>query len=343
MVKRVTIKDVANEAGVSIAMVSLVLHAKLDKDGNPECSVRKETAKRIFGAVKKLGYIPNRAAASIRSGRSYTIAVITSDISNSFFSKICKYIENLAYDQGYSVIFASSDESPNKFHQVLDTILRLSVDGMIIVPPPHSDMAIEKISTMNIPIVLLERDIPEIKNAGRVFLDNGFANRLAINELYSSGYRKIELITYDLEISTIRSRVEGYKNVMAQLGLSDSAKVHYIEYGADVNAMSTLLQNIVKRGCEAVFLATNTLSVRALEATRLLKLNIPKDLALVGFDYSHAFDVSSSSISHVLQPIHKLGEDSFTMLVEMIEEGAPGKTILLYPTLAKGDSSAPRG
>lgn len=343
MVKRVTIKEVAHEAGVSIAMVSLVLHAKLDKDGNPECSVRKETAKRIFDAVKKLGYIPNRAAASIRSGRSYTIAVITSDISNNFFSKICKHIENLAYDQGYSVIFASSDESPAKFGRVLDMILRLSVDGMIIVPPPHSDMALEKISTMNIPIVLLERDIPEIKNAGRVFLDNEFANHLAINELYSSGYRRIELITYDLEISTIRSRVEGYKHVMAQLGLSDAAKVHYIEYGADVNAMSILLQNAIKHGCEAVFLTTNTLSVLAFEAARLLKLDIPKDLALVGFDYSHAFDVSCTSVSHVLQPIHKLGENSFSMLVEMIEEGAPGRTVLLYPTLAKGGSSAPRG
>ena len=119
MVKRVTIKDVAKEAGVSIALVSMVLNSNIGPDGKPDCPVRKETAKRILRAVAKLGYIPNKAAASIRSGRTYTIAVITSDISSSFFSEISKYIENLAYDQGYNIIFASSDENPVKLSKVV--------------------------------------------------------------------------------------------------------------------------------------------------------------------------------------------------------------------------------
>ena len=88
MVKRVTIKDVAKDAGVSIALVSMVLNSNIGPDGKPDCNVRKETAKRILQSVAKLGYIPNKAAASIRSGKTNIIAVITSDISNSFFSEI---------------------------------------------------------------------------------------------------------------------------------------------------------------------------------------------------------------------------------------------------------------
>ncbi len=343
MAKRVTIKDVAREAGVSIALVSLVLHARLDAEGNPVCSVRRETARRIFDAVQKLGYIPNRAAAAIRSGRSYSIAVITSDISNSFFSRICRHVENLAYDQGYNVIFASSDENPTKFTQVLDSTLRLGVDGMIIVPPPHSEVAIGKISAMNIPIVLLERDIEGVEAAGRVRLDNASADRLAVEEFVRGGYRRIELVAYNMDVSTIRSRIEGYRRAMEGMGLGDRAKIHYLEYGADVDAMARLLRNAADRGCEAVYLTTNTISLLALQALKRLRMNVPGDMAVLGFDESPAFSIAEPSVSHIVQPVRALGEESFSMLVEMIEDKDAARTVVLPPELVRGGSSAPSG
>ena len=343
MKKRVTIKDVAKEAGVSIAMVSLVVNSKLDGQGNPVCSVRKETARKIFDAVKKTGYIPNRAASAIRSGRSYTIAVITSDISSNFFSELCRHIENIAYDQGYNVLFASSDENPVKFNQILNSMLKLNVDGMIILPPPHGENAIENLSYMDIPVVLLERDLPGLENFGRVQLDNAAADRMAVEELYHSGYRNIELIVHDMDISTIRSRVAGYREMMTGLGLKDRIKIHYINRMEDLDSMTALLKNIMEHGCEAVYLASNSISILTLQAINRLQIKVPEELAVVGFDNSAVYNMATPYTTHVQEPVRELGEESFNMLMDMIEDRTSAKTVRLLPSLVRGGSSAPKG
>jgi len=339
MVKRVTIKDVAKEAGVSIALVSMVLNSNIAPDGKPDCNVRKETAKRILKAVEKLGYIPNNAAASIRSGRTYTIAVITSDISNSFFSEISKYIENLAYDQGYNIIFASSDENHVKLSRVVDSALRLGVDGMIIVPSPNGEAALNRLSGLGVPIVFLERDVPDFPNAGRVLLDNAEADRLSVAELYDSGYRKIELVAYDMNISTIQKRIEGYGREMAKRGLAGNIHVNYLKHGSKVEKVEELLCNAIIRGAEALYLTTNTITVLTMTAIKNLNLRVPQDLAFVGFDYSPVFEVYETSVSYIRQSTEQLAYESYTMLFDMIENKAAAGTIILSPELIIGSSS----
>ena len=104
---KITIRDVAREAGVSISLVSLVMNAKRDAEGNLDCNVNKDTARRIAEVAKRLGYRPNKAAASLRSGRFYTIGMVTSDIANQFFADIARYIENIAHNYNYTVLFGS--------------------------------------------------------------------------------------------------------------------------------------------------------------------------------------------------------------------------------------------
>ena len=105
--KRITIRDVAREAKVSVTLVSFVMNAKRDKDGNLDCPVNAETAKRVLQVAQKLGYRRNFAAASLRSGRSNSIAVIPNDISNKFFAGISRCIEDKAKSYGYTVLFAA--------------------------------------------------------------------------------------------------------------------------------------------------------------------------------------------------------------------------------------------
>ncbi|MDD2289492.1 MAG: LacI family DNA-binding transcriptional regulator [Bacteroidales bacterium] len=339
MARRVTIKDVAKEAGVSIALVSMVLNSKISPEGKPDFHVRKTTAKRIFDAVAKLGYIPNNAAASIRSGRTYTIAVITSDISNSFFSEISKYIENLAYDQGYNIIFTSSDENPVKLSRVVDSALRLGIDGIIIVPSPNAEFALNRLYGLGIPIVFLERDIPQFPDAGRVLLDNAEADRLSVDVLYNSGYRKIEMIAYDMNISTIQMRIEGYKKEMTKRGLAENIHVNYIKHGSKVEQVEALIRNAVDRGVEALYLTTNTITILSMTAIKNLNLKVPRDMAFVGFDYSPVFEVYDTTVSYIRQSTKQLAYESFTMLVNMIENKAEACTVVLSPELVIGDSS----
>lgn len=339
MVKRVTIKDVAKEAGVSIALVSMVLNSNIGPDGKPNCPVRKETAKRILRAVAKLGYIPNKAAASIRSGRTYTIAVITSDISSSFFSEISKYIENLAYDQGYNIIFASSDENPVKLSKVVDSAIRLGVEGMIVVPSPNGEATFNKISGLEIPIVFLERDVPDFPKAGRVLLDNPEAIRLSLSELYDSGYRKIELLANDMNISTIQTRVEGYRREMIKWGLEENIHINYVKNGSKAEQVEDLLRSAKARGAEALYLTSNTITILTMIAIKNLKLKVPQDIAFVGFDYSPFYEVYATSVSYIHESAEQLAYESFKMLVDMIENNAEASTVVLTPELIKGNSS----
>ena len=131
---RITIRDVAREAGVSISLVSLVLNAKQRPDGTLDCSVKGETARRVQEVINRLGYRPNKAASSLRSGRGYTIGVCVPDISNRFFANLSRCIENLADNEGYVVQFASHDESLLRFEHILDTYMASGVEGLILAP-----------------------------------------------------------------------------------------------------------------------------------------------------------------------------------------------------------------
>ena len=132
--KRVTIKDVAKEAGVSVTLVSFVMNAKVREDGRLDCPVSAETAEKVLEVAKRLGYKRNPAAASLRSGRTNTIAVIPTDISNKFFAGLARYIEDRSNLYGYTVLFGSSDENAAKLGDVMDAVLAYNVDGIIVAP-----------------------------------------------------------------------------------------------------------------------------------------------------------------------------------------------------------------
>ena len=132
--KKVTIRDVAREAGVSVTLVSFVMNAKMGKDGRLDCPVNPVTAARVLDVAKRLGYRRNNAAASLRSGRSHSIAVIVSDIANPFFADICRSLERFADKEGYTAIFTSSEEDPQKLSRLVETMVGYNVEGLIVAP-----------------------------------------------------------------------------------------------------------------------------------------------------------------------------------------------------------------
>ena len=158
--KKVTIRDVAREAGVSVTLVSFVMNAKMGKDGRLDCPVNPDTAERVLQVAKRLGYRRNNAAASLRSGRSHSIAVIVSDIANPFYAEICRNIENIAYKDGYTVIFASSEESPQKLSHLVETMVGYNVEGLIVAPCLGGEPALARALSIGIPTVLIDRDMP---------------------------------------------------------------------------------------------------------------------------------------------------------------------------------------
>lgn len=338
--KKVTIKDVAREAGVSVTLVSFVMNAKMGKDGRLDCPVNPDTAARVLKVAKKLGYRKNAAAASLRSGRSNTIAVITTDISNKFFAGISRYIEDKAYSYDYTVLFGSSDEDASRLGSVIDTVLSYNVDGIIIAPVAGCGSCIEKALDAKVPVVLLDRDIEGLSGVGKVLLDDVAAGRMATELLMQNGYRHIEMISYSLGISSLSEREEGYKKCMHEHNLA--ANIHYTTYGVSDGDVQRFIEDALSRGVEAFFLPTYSLCAKVLQICKDRNLEIPKDVAIVGFDESDIYTLYNTTVSHLVQPLKELGEKSVEVLHDMIEEIDSERTIILKPTMIEGDSTKSR-
>ena len=336
--KRITIRDVAREAGVSVTLVSFVMNAKRDKDGKLDCPVNEQTAKRVLEVAERLGYKRNFAAASLRSGRSNTIAVIPNDISNKFFAGISRCIEDMAHKRGYTVFFASSEESADRLSSAIDAVIAHNVDVIIVAPVTGGEDSITRARDAKVPVVLLDRDIEGIQGVGKVLLDDEAAGQMATGLLLDKGLTKVEMISYTLGISSLSEREAGYRKAMMDRDLYNNARVHYTTYGKAEADVENVIRDAMDRGVQAFFLPTYSLSATVLSVLRKLGLRTPEDLAIVGFDESDIYSLYSTTVTHIVQPLKELGEKSVEVLINMIE-GKPAESIILKPGLIPGGST----
>lgn len=339
IMKKVTIRDVAREAGVSVTLVSFVMNAKMGKDGRLDCPVNPDTAERVLQVAKRLGYRRNNAAASLRSGRSHSIAVIVSDIANPFFAEICRNIENIAYKAGYTVIFASSEENPQKLSHLVETMVGYNVEGLIVAPCLGGEPALARALSIGIPTVLIDRNMPG-DEFGRVLVDNVDAGKLATKYLIHQGFGKIEMFTYKSGVNSLTDRESGYAIAMEEAGLKDDVRIHKIEYEAEAAKKNVIevFREAVKRGTEAFILPTKRIAMYGFNALNVLGLNLPKDFAFVCFDESDVYELNKPVVPHIIQPLPEIASKSFDLLQKMIENKATEeeKTSLLNVKLVLG-------
>lgn len=261
--KRVTIKDIATEAGVSIALVSFVMNNKAD--GKNTYRVNKETAQRILEVAQKLNYQPNNAARTLRSGKTNTIGVIVSDISNKFFADIARCIENHAYKHKYTVLFGSTDENPQKLENLVEVFRNKGIDGLIVVPCEGADEII--------------RDIARPEHPARAARPRGARpggqqrrteqppcrvrnDRSADPGADSPG---IEMISYSMGLSNIREREEGYRRCMQANEMDENVVIHHLRHDK-LAKIEDIIREARQRRVEAFLFATNTLAGQGLSA-----------------------------------------------------------------------------
>ena len=337
--KKVTIRDVAREAGVSVTLVSFVMNAKMGKDGRLDCPVNPDTAERVLQVAKRLGYRRNNAAASLRSGRSHSIAVIISDIANPFYAEICRNIENIAYKDGYTVIFASSEESPQKLSHLVETMVGYNVEGLIVAPCLGGEPALARALSIGIPTVLIDRDMPG-EEFGRVLIDNVDAGKMATKYLIHQGFGKIEMLTYKSGVTSLTDRETGYGLAMEEAGLKDEIRIHKIDYEAEAAKKDAIdvFRDAARRGVEAFILPTKRIAMYGFNALNVLGLSMPKDFSFVCFDESDVYELNKPVVPHIIQPLSEIAFKSFELLQKMIDNKVTEeeKTSLLNVKLVLG-------
>ena len=337
--KKVTIRDVAREAGVSVTLVSFVMNAKMGKDGRLDCPVNPDTAERVLQVAKRLGYRRNNAAASLRSGRSHSIAVIVSDIANPFYAEICRNIENIAYKDGYTVIFASSEENPQKLSHLVETMVGYNVEGLIVAPCLGGEPALARALSIGIPTVLIDRDMPG-EEFGRVLIDNVDAGKMATKYLIHQGFGKIEMLTYKSGVTSLTDRETGYGLAMEEAGLKDEIRIHKIDYEAEAAKKDAIdvFRDAARRGVEAFILPTKRIAMYGFNALNVLGLSMPKDFSFVCFDESDVYELNKPVVPHIIQPLSEIAFKSFELLQKMIDNKVTEeeKTSLLNVKLVLG-------
>ena len=329
--REVTIRDVAEAAGVSVSLVSFVLNAKRGPNGEYLCSASQSTARRIAEAAESLGYHRNKAASALRTGHTDTIGLIVSDISNTCFGSVCRKVENLSAESGYLTLIGSTDDRLEKFSALADKFLYCGVDGVIVAPCQGSEDIVHKFLKRGIPTVLFDRDLPEVQGVGRVMLDNEKAGRMAARHLLSKGCTRPALVRYSTDVSTIRDKEKGFVEEAVAAGAIPQVKI--VARETMTRDIVSVIRSLKEEGADAVVFPSNTITIAGVSAINTLGYSVPADIRVVGFDQENRYGIFDRGISFLDQPTNLVAEYSFRMLEAAIKEDKPMESIVVEPLL----------
>ena len=303
-------------------MVSFVLNGK-----RKEYRVGEETAQRILKIANDMNYQPNLAAKSLRSGKTKTIGLVVSDISNPFFSQLARVLEDEAAKQNYTVLFGSSDENKDKMNSLVGNLINKGVDGLIIVPCEGSERIIASLVYDNVPIVLFDRYFSDI-NVSYVALNNFNASYVLTKHLLEVGYNAPCMVAYDVDLIHMKERVRGYKKAMGDVGKKNFINVVCLKQNAPRKSADRLLPKMVDAGVDAFLFATNMISLACLYTIKDMGKGIVGKIGLAGFDGNPAFDFFNVPISYIRQPIDILAQKALEILIDSMANGNTVQSVL---------------
>ena len=335
---KVSIKNIAQRVGVSIATVSLVLNGK--EKGGKGGRVGDEMAEKIRQVAVEMNYEPNNLARGLRMGHSQTIGLVVADISNSFFANLAFHIQEQAEKFGYSVIITNTNESDLKMKKMMSVLKSRQVDGFIVVPTENGEPYIIDVIKRNIPIVLVDRIYSNL-NVCSVMVDNYSASKEAVKSLIRQGCKNIGFITYKSTLQHILERRRGYTDALLEAGIYDQYLIREVDYSFLLNDIETATKAFLanEMAVDGIFFATNSLSMTGIKKLMDLNIKIPDDIKVVCFDKSEVFDFIDVPIPYIKQPISEMGKNAVELLIELItQKPVSTKSVTLKANLINSPS-----
>jgi LacI family transcriptional regulator len=315
MTRQVTIKDIADKLGVSTTLVSIVLSGK-----GREKRFSEETIESVHRTAAEMGYRPNKQARFLRTRKSGLLALIVPDISNPFYGRMARYLEEVAYDQGYQLLIGSFDEENEKFEQLIDRFIGMNIEGFIIVPAYNSDNVIRQIEKLSIPYIFIDRYLKE-KEANYIVSDNKAAAMSLVQALITQGASHIAAICYSSDSTAHADRISGYEQALKQNALPFT-KEHIYTFKQDFEqeSMWEVIRQVHKNQMDGIFFTNNSLGVAGLKVLSHQDCKIPEDIKVACFDYSDAFQLFHGGIWCAEQDLSSICSASFRNLIRMIND-----------------------
>jgi LacI family transcriptional regulator len=335
--KPATIRDVAREAGVSVAVVSRVLN-----DGTGP--VAPQTRARVVEVIERLAYQPRAAARELQQRSSTTIGLVLADLTNPFFSRLAERVVWEARARGIHVLLSTNQEDPHLEAETIESLVGRSVGSVIATPTGGNVDKWSRLMELGVNVVFVDREIDGLPGIDVVAINNVLSAEVTTRHLLGLGHERIAFISGPLSTSTGRDRVAGFRSAMTEAGLDvDERLIHPIPFRGDSggDAVSALLALPIP---PTGLIVGNTAQVRsALRRVKQSAVAVPENLSLIVFDDNPWTELVSPPLSVVRQPIDMLALHSVELAVGRLKGtlAEPPRRIRVDAEFVQRSSSAP--
>jgi len=334
-----TIVEVAKRADVSIATVSNVIRGTR--------RVSPKLTERVRAAIHELNYSPNEIARSLKVRQTRMLAMVLPDITNPFFPEIIRGAEDTAFERGYFLMTANTDEQVGRERRIVAALRSYRVDGVLLASASGSDTShLQGILDQGVALVCLDRTVPGVKTDA-VLLDNVRGARECVRHMIQKGHRRIAIITGSLDLQTGRERLRGYEEALREADIPlEKSRILEGDFRHDSGyrlGKQILSQKNQSTRPTAIFVCNGVMTLGALKALEELNIRCPEDVALATFDDLAVDSPFHPHLTTVVQPSYEMGARAAGILIDRIEGriSQEPRTVRVAPTLIVRESTEP--
>lgn len=323
--KRITLKEVAKAAGVSLASASYAIN----KNG----SLGEDTRVHVLKVAEELGYRQNLAARATRTGRTGAIGFVVPDMTNPFFPSLAQSIVQRARQNGYSVFVTDTEGDQAQEEEVVRQLIDRGVDGIVWFPIKDEN-SIAKIAA-DLPIIVIDRTVAGFECIQADYAEGG---RLAADHLLASGHRRIGVIAGPMDVRSMRDRCRAAREAIESAG----ALAYAVE-----NAFSTELSgdvaNAIEQGAAtAVFCGSDLIAIGVMKHARRLGIAVPAQLSIVGFDDIPWAEYCTPALTTIEMPVDEMAAEAVDALLRKIDgENESNRRVVFGVSLIERESVLP--
>jgi len=328
---KVTIHDVAAEAGVSFGTVSRVI--------NNDVHVKKETRERVLEAIDRLDYVANRQARSLAGGKTNSIGLLVPDLGTAYIGEIIRGIDMELSLADLDLIVYTTHRAAHKEASYVTNLASGMVDGLLLVLPRQPLDFIDTLSGLDFPFVLIDHqgtgeDCPAV---GATNWSGGFN---ATEYLIKLGHKRIGFITGSMDLGCSKDRLEGYRSALRMYHVEEIPELIYEGnfFQQDGYAGASALLDLPEQPT-AIFASNDVMAMGVLDAVRNRGLRVPEDISVIGFDDIPQASLIKPGMTTINQPLEKMGRVATQILLDMLEnQGKEPKRIELPTSLVIRES-----
>ena len=329
-----SVKDVAARAGLSVGTVSNVLN-RPDK-------VSEATRDKVLDAIADLGFVRNEAARQLRAGASRAVGLIVLNPSNPFFNDVAEGAEQQAAERGISLLTGNSGEDAAREDHYLELFEQQRVRGVLVSPVGDVSARLERMRKLGIAGVIVDRALPGDRFSS-VSVDDDRGGRLALDHLADLGHTRVAFVGGPLSLAQVGDRLAGARATAERRGVDiEVIEVPALRIAHGRDAGLALLDRTPDARPTAVFAANDLVALGVLQAAASTRVQVPQQLAIVGYDDIVFAAGAAVPLTSVAQPRHEIGARAMELLLaEADDPQRPREQVVLEPSLVVRRSTDP--